>query len=266
MADDESPKSRGIRVIGADFQISGLSINFTDGTMGEVTTKLRTDMWSFWLEDAIDAAEAAYQFADQIPPLVNQLDDAGDGKEQIETEIDRVMIREMRTTMRAITASAFAIDAFYAMVKARCGPHPDEDVWRAKGTSRKRRITETLRYHLRIKTKSETQSLKSCVAQVFSFRDKAVHMVSEFLEPVYRPDVQAGVDWHFSVFRRDNAVAAVQFTILVLHHLVSILDQGGDELAKCKPMALQRMESVVDAYKKSDVLPLLSDAAAEPQS
>ena len=161
MADEDAPKWRGIRTIGADFQISDFSFRLgDDGTFDAdpPKVKLRTDMWPFWVEDAIDAVETACQVASQIPALVSQLDDAGEQSNRLEAEIDQLMIRELRATMWAITASAFAIDAFYAMVKARCGPHPHEAVWRDKGTSRKKRITETLRYHLRIKTTQETQA------------------------------------------------------------------------------------------------------------
>ena len=37
--------------------------------------------------------------------------------------------------------------------------------------------------------------------------------------------ILAGVDWHFYVFRHQNALAAVQFTVMILDHLVSILDR-----------------------------------------
>jgi hypothetical protein len=188
------------------------------------------------------------------------VDDAGEVKDLLEAEIDRLMILELRATMRAITASAFAIDAFYAMVKARCGPHPHHEIWSKNGTSRKKRITETLRYHLRIKTANETRGLKSCVAQVFKFRDWAVHMASEFRDPAPREDILAGVDWHFYVFRHQNALAAVQFTVIILDHLVSILDCGGEELAKCKPLAQERMDAIFRAYEQVEALPELQRA------
>jgi len=253
MADEEPPRRRGIRTVGGELQISNLSIMAgVDGevTMGQPHAKLRTDMWPFWVEDAIEAADIACQMADQIPALVAQLDDAGELKDQIEREIDGLTIRELRATMRAITASAFAIDAFYATVKARCGPHPDEEKWRDKGTSRKRCITETIRYHLKINPPN-VEAVKSCVAQVFTLRDWAAHMVVEFRDAVYRPDVEADVDWHFDAFRSQNAVSAVHYTVMILDYLVSILDRGGEELAKgCKPLALERMDAIFRAYEQ----------------
>jgi hypothetical protein len=119
--------------------------------------------------------------ADQIPALVAQLDNADESQEEgISRQIDKLMIRELRATMRAITASAFAIDAFYATVTERCGPHPHREKWRKKRTSRKQQITETFHHHLHITKHDQVKRTKSCVSQVFRFRDRAVHMKSEF--------------------------------------------------------------------------------------
>jgi hypothetical protein len=171
--------------------------------------------------------------------------------------------------MRAITACAFAIDAFYATVKERCGPHPHDLLWRDKGTPRKKRITETLRFHMRIKP-DKLKSIKSCVAQVFTFRDQAVHMAATFRDPAPRPDIQSNVDWHFHIFRRENAVNAVCFTVMVMDYLVSILEQGGEDLAKCKTIAVERMGSILYEYKQVDGLPAFQNVntplAAKPRS
>jgi hypothetical protein len=257
MTDEEPRKWRGIRTIGGDLQVSDISITFDDdgnAAIGQPQIKLRTDMWPFWVEDALEAAATSCQMADQIPALVAQLDDAGELRDQIDRQIDRLMIRESFATMRAITASAFAIDAFYATVKERCGPHPHDGNWRHNGTSREKRITETLKYYLHLKA-NEVNNVESCVAQVFKFRDRAAHMEVKFRDPVYREDVEAGVDWHFHEFRRENAVNAVQFSLMVLDYLVSILDRGGGELAKCKPLAQERMEAIFGAYEQIRALP-----------
>ena len=80
-------------------------------------------------------------------------------------------------------------------------------------------------------------------------------MASKFRDPAPREDIRAGVDWHFYVFRHQNAVAAVQFTVIILDHLVSVLDRGGEELAKCKPLARERMDAIFGAYEQVEALP-----------
>jgi hypothetical protein len=112
------PKWRGVRVVsGGDLQLSNLSLTVDQNgepSMSQPHVKLRTDMWPFWLEDAIDAAKMACEIADLIPDLMARYDaiEAEEEKQRVDHEIDRVLIGELRATMRAITASAFAIDAF----------------------------------------------------------------------------------------------------------------------------------------------------------
>jgi hypothetical protein len=107
---------------------------------------------------------------------------------------------------------------------------------------------------MRIKP-DKLKSIKSCVAQVFTFRDQAVHMAATFRDPALRPDVESSVDWHFHIFRRENAVNAVCFTVMVMDYLVSILEQGGEELAKCKTIAVERMAWILYEYQQVDGLP-----------
>lgn len=267
MTTEQPPKWRGIRTIGGDFQISNISLSIDgDGkvTMGQPHARLRTDMWPFWVEDAIEAACIACQAADQIPPLVAQLDESGELQDQIDRQIDMLMIRELLATMRAITASAFAIDAFYATLKDRRGPHPHDETWRKKRTPRNKRITETFRYHLKINDIGKLHSIKSCVSQVFTFRNWAAHMEVTFRDPVYRADVQSSVDWYFHVFRRENAVNAVKFTVIILNYLVSLLDRGGEALASCKPLADERMRAIVKAYEQAGHLPKFQETEIPP--
>jgi hypothetical protein len=120
MADEQTPKWRGVKVVGGDLRISDLKITFDDDgniTTGPVRTQIRTDLWPFWLEDAVEAAATACSLADQIPAL-DALLDTDVPKEPINAEIDRLLFRELRASMRAITACAFAIDAFYAWSKS----------------------------------------------------------------------------------------------------------------------------------------------------
>jgi hypothetical protein len=56
-----------------------------------------------------------------------------------EEDLDRLAIRELIASMRAITASAFAIDVFYASIKVRSPEQPRQDVWREKRTARHER-------------------------------------------------------------------------------------------------------------------------------
>lgn len=249
---------RGLRLLGSEIRMRNSEIfTIENGSIvGHAPRfEVRTDMWSYWLEDAIEAASTACRIAEPIPALTESLDTAPDTA-AVEAEIDDRMIKELRASMRAITGSAFAIDGFYAMVKARRGPHPHAECWRKNGTSRKRQITETLRHHLRL-NQTLANNLKICVSQVFVYRDWAAHMSSEFREPMYRSDAQIDVDWHFSAFRHTNAINAVRPSIIVLNDLVSVLARGGKELAACQSTSRKRMDAVLAAYASVPELPNL---------
>ncbi len=247
---------RGLR-IGSETRIKNISFDLQKNTVSTPQIEMRTDMWSYWLEDAVEATAYACKVAKPIPELTATLADTAD-KAVIEAEIDRRMIQELRASMRAITGSAFAMDGFYGVVKARYGAHPDEQTWIDKGTSRKRRITETIRQHLRL-TVAEYKPLKDCVSRVFVYRDWAAHMASEFRPPAFREDAQVNIDWHFSAFRHENAIRALTKTIVVLDELVSALDRRSKNLADCKRISRVRMDAVLAAYASVPELPKLAD-------
>jgi hypothetical protein len=143
---------RGVRITrGADLQLPAFTIEITDDgtvTSPPIVPRLRTDTWSFWLEDAVEAAVQANAAASELTVTRVQGD---------EDEVTRVMVRELRATMRAITASAFATDAFYASVKARSPAHPHESSWRSKRTQRHVQVYETLRHHLRLRSPGDAE-------------------------------------------------------------------------------------------------------------
>jgi hypothetical protein len=248
--------SRGVRFTGSDFRISGLSIELDpsgaplrDG--GLVTVELRTDTWHYWLREAIDAAIAAAEASDAIPETYDKFE-AG---ETTEDELDALADRELIATMQAIGASAFALDAFYAAVKARSPRHPDEEAWKKKRTARHKQVTETFFYHLKVTKQKAKKEIRLRVSQLYAFRDKAVHPPSEYRDPIYRPDLNVAVDQIFTVFRRENAVGAAAMVVSVFDYLVSFLDNGSAELVEMKPGARKRMNAVLDQYEAAAIFP-----------
>jgi hypothetical protein len=248
--------SRGVRITdGGELRLGGFSISFApDGTPtqdgGEATVEVRTDMWPFWLEEAIDAAIAAAEIADKIPPLYEQFE-AGNATDE---DFNPLLSRELRATMRTISACAFAIDAFYASVKARSPRHPDQDAWNRNKTARHTQVTETLFYHLQINKESVKKKIRSWVSQIYKFRDSAVHPGSEFREPIHRSDLNVSVDWYFGVFRRENAVSATAMAIAMFDYFVSFMDKG-KELAEQKPGARRKLDAILDRYEAASIFP-----------
>lgn len=257
--------SRGVRVIGSDLRVSGFSVELApDGTVardgGQATVELRTDMWPYWLSEAIDAAKAAAEAAAQIPELYAKFE-AGDAAEE---ELDALAERELIATMRAIGASAFAIDAFYAAVKARSPQHPDEAAWKGKRTARHKQVTETIFYHLKISNQKSKTEIRQRASKIYEFRDKAVHSPADFKPAIHRPDLNVALDEAFSIFRRENAVMATAMAISMLDYFVSFLQNGGDDLAAKKDGARKKMNALLDRYEAAAIFPVV--ARREPPS
>ncbi|MCV7178787.1 hypothetical protein [Mycolicibacterium sphagni] len=144
----------GIWVVdGGDLRISEIRIEF--GPHGLVPSSpkvdLRLDMWRYWL---IEAVVAAIEAAGIAPGLSAELL-ASDSE-----EASRLVIDELRASMRAITSAAFAIDAFYASVKARSPEHPQEAAWKEKPPRRHQQVAATLRHHLQITKNEQAKELK----------------------------------------------------------------------------------------------------------
>jgi hypothetical protein len=228
--------------VGCDVQVNNIRIEFDSNghaTTPSATMKLRTDMWPFWLRDAIEAAVVAKRHSAKIP----QVRQTGD-----EDILSYVMTEELRATMRAISASAFAIDGFYAAIKARTPEHPHQSQWLQNRTSRASQISSTLAYHLKLRNQT-SKGLSERLKSIFKFRDYAVHLDSQYREAIHRPDIDAGVDWHFVVFRAENALNATFGTVNALDQLVSALDRSTTELANYKTVARKAMDEVLDLYE-----------------
>lgn len=196
--EDATPpgKSRGVAFMGSDVGMSGMSFPLDASgvpildDVPPLTFTLRTDLWRFWLRGAIDAAVVTAEVADQIPPLYEQVE-AGKAKY---ADVYELCERELIASMQAITSSAFAIDAFYASVKYRSPPHPDQAAWNKNRLAREKQLTETLFYHLRIRDQEVKKQIRNWISPIYQLRDSAVHPPSEFRDPIYRPDINCHVD------------------------------------------------------------------------
>ena len=183
----EHRQSRGIMVVGGDLRISEFTISIgEDGkpSAGAPRVELRTDMWPFWLEEAIEEAVIASEVANQIPAVVEQLEDAleaGGATESIYGDLTQLVSRELRASMRAITSCAFAIDALYATVNARSPTHPHQAAWTKNRTARNVQVADTFRYHLQIGDATSVKEIPIPCISDLQYRDWAVHPGARFL-------------------------------------------------------------------------------------
>jgi hypothetical protein len=239
----------GVRLTtGSDIRIPAGALRISIGedgkpTMDPIIPQLRTDMWPHWLLEAVDAVPAARSAADEVSRLAAV-------PERDEAALDLALSAELRATMRAITASAFAVDSFYSSVKARSPAHPHAEAWRAHRTPRHAQVYETIRYSLKLRNPG-AREVRERIKKLFQFRDWAVHPGSQFRSPILRADVDSGVDWHFMVFRADNAVGAVAMTVSMMDVLVARMLRGSEELRQSHAGARKAMTQVLEAYDRA---------------
>jgi hypothetical protein len=231
---------------GAQLQLPAGSIQIRVEDGGEIVVDpiaphLRMDMWSQWLQEAIEAAVASSEAHDQVVHEV--------ASPTSDERLGDLLDLELRTSMRAITSAAFAVDAFYASVRARSPEHPDRRRWLASGrrTPRHVQVFATRHHALKIRRPGAGQ-MKGVIKELFTYRAWAVHADSAFKQPVLREDLDRGVDWHYAAFRSENALNSVHTTAQMLDVLVQLFKRGSDELCDWASVARARLDEILDLY------------------
>ena len=177
------------------FRIRDFHLSF-DATTGELVdssmiTELRTDIFDHWLgiaERASADAEAARRIA---------LDAGLDDNETFNDALER----EFRASMVAVTASAFAIDSFYASVLEHA------PATRVMANARDANIFETLKRAFSLSSQQQV-ALREPLRQVFRLRDQAVHPPATWVVPALHPVFNLGMEPRFVQFRAENAINA----------------------------------------------------------
>ncbi|NEW30648.1 hypothetical protein GV790_28860 [Nocardia cyriacigeorgica] len=199
------------------------------------------------MAEGIDGAVDSSVHAALIPEALAQ---------RREDEVNKLLIHELRASMRALTSSAFAIDAFYGSVKERAGEHPQNALWRENGTARYKQVVETFHHHLKIRDNHSVKEARHRIKQLFQMRDWAVHARSEYQGPIYRPDIDAAVPWQYAAFRSENAVNAVAMTIDLMNSFVILLAGADSTLQEWKPRVEDLMGRVIEKYQASSLPPV----------
>jgi hypothetical protein len=219
--------SGGILVTeGVTFSFGGLSISINNET-GEVSldggrATLHYDVCPAWLSIAVDHLKDAKIAREQL--LVARDSEDDDGR-------SRALEREFRASMQAITSSAIAIDAFYAVIKKKLTPDAGPYASEKRNAARFAQVSETLRQAFQLKPIG-FGNLREAVKKIFSFRDQAVHPTGNFSDPVLHPELEVGVERRFVMFRYDNAFKIVQVTVSMISELAAKGKSKNVELEK----------------------------------
>ena len=237
--------SKGIMINrGTQFSISNIELTISaDGRLdaGNPTFSLSLDLTSYWIEIAVSQfQEAAKHHKDLLAAA--QADDK-DG-------ITRSMEAECKASMQAFAAAAISLDAFYAVIKERCGlPAELVAIWRTKGTARYKQITEVFRRAFKVGPRSAAR-LRKDVHEIFRWRDRTVHPQSARTQAVLYQELSIGTEWRFVAFRAVNARLVVGAALSIVAQLLARPRSAHSELvAFCGP-ALTNVQPTVDTWEK----------------
>jgi hypothetical protein len=243
--------TRGMRI---QIPPGGLTVSLSSDGSPDVSLHflVSLDMCPYWLEIAVghlrNAAVARGELQGAKRSSVNQ--DAGSALEH-----------EFSAGMQAITSSAIALDALYASVRDRITvPASVITTWQTKRTARHRQVSEVFRRAFRVKGKG-FRNLSTIAAQLYRFRDLAVHPAATFTNPVPHPIIGSATEWRFVSFGYESAHAAVRGALALVVQLARIpRAKNGPIVAYCRDLE-KRLQPLVDQWA-SEFGPLLEDAAS----
>jgi hypothetical protein len=156
-------------------------------------------VWPYWLDIGIDHAVEALKYR-------GLLQNAVEGSDEAKASF---LEAECKAGMVAISAAAFALDAFYEATRAVL-PGMDELVktWNRARTPRHARVSETLRRAFRVNGE-EARKLHRLAKDYFRFRGWAVHPPADYRTPLLHDVLEVGVEWRFVAFSATNARTSV---------------------------------------------------------
>lgn len=191
--------SRGVRL---RIPVGGLVISTDkgDGPSMEVkAVELQLDTCIHWLEIALEHlanAKAAHE--------------ALLAESRSSPNLGALLDREFKASVQAAFAAATFFEALYATTMERNPPKQPKPA----GSPKKRPtrfavVTEQLRRSFGLR-KQGTANLRSVLAEVYRYRDQAVHPSAQFSEPVLHPQLHVGVERRFVMFCAANAQLLVR--------------------------------------------------------
>ncbi len=208
----------------SDFRLRDIHLSF-DATTGELAEssmipELRTDIFDDWLriaERASEDSEAARRDALDVP--------LGE-----DASFTTAVLREFEAAMIAVSASAIALDAFFASVIEHA---PGA---RVSARSRDATIFETFKRAFSL-SHAQLQAGREPLRTIFRFRRFAVHPPATWAAPIRHPVFNLGMEPRFVIFRAENAVNAQLFARRMIYVCVHKPKRKYPKLvAWCEPL------------------------------
>jgi hypothetical protein len=194
--------------------------------------------WPDWMEIAIrhcrDAKEAR---ASELAAI-----ESGDEESE-----NVALTAEFHASLQAITACAFALDAFYARIQ-QFAPVSDEDRERRKAQRwpRSKWVYDAVRRSTQPMSNDAEKALKAGLTGVYRLRDQAVHPAFELTPYIVHAGARIAVPEVMATFRVENAEAALAISVEAILRVADMPRAGDDELAQVAHEASTTAHQIVD--------------------
>lgn len=250
---DAPQEWRGIHITrGMRLRLSKISISIGgDGDLQQSPPKISVsiDLFVYWLEISMVHLVKAKEAHTELLAVWGR-DDYKRGSQFLE--------REFAYSLQCITASAIAVDAFYAMVRDNVPvPEQEIDAWRTNRTSRPKQIAEVLKRGFLIGPKS-FKTMRGNLIELFKWRDWTVHPPAGYDKPVRYDELLVGTEWRFVAFKFENAKNALALSLSLLAQLLarpkpnhkSLADHCQNSLPLVSPLVEQWEDMFGQLYER----------------
>lgn len=200
--------TKGITTANGDsLRISGLRIDLDAGTVSHDGVSMTTEFWVPWLEIANKELRSAEEA---------RLALLGAAAKDEFTAKMKALEAEMKASMVVISASSFALDAFYARIKD-LAPPPQAlaSAWRKNNTRRYRQIVELLLLDFAYRSGARAE-LSQNTESLYTLRDYLVHPPADFKSVQLHPVLKEVFEWRKTIFTLENSQNARDFVLAVI--------------------------------------------------
>lgn len=208
-----------------------IAINEQGEVTSSVTVEIALDMWPMWLDVSVASARSSAAARSELELAIAQAgEDPLGGEDQA-----KLLAAECMPSMVGIAASAFALENFATVIK-RFAPDIErvEEAWRRARTPMHKRVSETLRRTFNLSNAAAQRQRKS-IADIFRFRNWAVHPPVGFRAPVPHDLLPTATEWRFAAFRASNAIIAATSAVGMIGECIGNSPARRPELVKwCK--------------------------------
>jgi hypothetical protein len=194
--------------------------------------------WPDWVEIAVSHCRDAKEARTSVLAAIEAKDDQAENV---------ALSAEFHASLQAITACAFALDAFYARIQQFAPVTADERARRtAKRWPRSKWVYDAVHRTTQPMSSESAKAVKAGLKGVYRLRDRAVHPAFELTPFIVHSGARIAVPEVMATFALENANAALAISVEAILRVADMPRTGDDELAQVAHEASATAHQIVD--------------------